>query len=223
MKSYIIPICLFFITSSYSAQQLSIGELSRNAKFIKSIDELNNGKTKIKYTDIKGSPFYKKEFSQARAEESQVIFGARYNSFLDTIEIQSGLDIYEVDKEKPLKNIYFIYTNENLISVPNSGYFFEVVKGKYKLLRKEKTEFFPETPSNNPIIPSTPARFDALKPTYYILTESGDLVKIGKEESIIVNSLDADKREGVKSFIKSNKIKLHKEEDLKKLVTFLNQ
>ena len=62
MKTILRSIFLLFSIAFLNAQQISLGEISRTAKFGKLIDEINNGTTKIKYSDIKGIPYYYPEF-----------------------------------------------------------------------------------------------------------------------------------------------------------------
>ncbi|MBO6200047.1 MAG: hypothetical protein J6N74_00315 [Chryseobacterium sp.] len=225
MKTIFIAAGLFFGITSLKAQQI---DLNRNANFNKSMDEISNGQKKIKYSDIQGTPYYYVNFIPARVGDTSGIIPIRYNPFLDTIEIMdnnSG-NVYELPKEEAYPKFTFQNTNERLVLVNTnneySGYFFELVGGKNRLLKKISTKFKDEIPAPNSLVSAIPAKFEVQKPIYFIKTDE-KVVKATKKADDLLNALPADKKEATKDFIKTNKIKLNEELDLIKLVTFLNK
>ncbi|WP_379967977.1 hypothetical protein [Epilithonimonas sp. UC225_85] len=228
MKTIIITASLFFSGIFLQAQQISVTEMARTARFSKIIDEVNNGPKKLKYSDIQGTPYFYANFVPARVGDTSGIIPIRYSPFLDTVEIMDNNtgNVYELPKEEAYPKFTFQTTNEKLVLANTnneySGYFFELVGGKNRLLRKNITKFKEEIPAPNSLLPSTPARFEVLKPIYFIKTEDG-VVKITKKADDLLNALPADKKDTVKDFIKTNKIKLNEEPDLIKLVNFLNK
>lgn len=228
MKKTIITISLLLLGIFSDAQQLSIFESSRIAYLNKTIDEINNGPKKIKYSDIQGTPYYYAKFISARIGDTSGIISIRYNPFMDKIEIldSNTNDVYELPKESNYPKFTFLTTQEKLVLVNTnnefSGYFFELATGKYRLLRKNITKFKPEIPAPNSLLTSTPAKFEVLKPIYFIKTDDS-VIKVTKRADDLLNALPADKKEDAKDFIKTNKIKLNEELDLIKLVTFLNK
>ena len=228
MKTTIITASLFFGGIFLNAQQVSIFESSRMAYLNKTIDEINNGPKKIKYTDIQGSPYYFANFVSAKIGDTSGLIPIRYNPFLDRVEIldnNSG-SVYELPKESNYPKFTFVNTQEKLVLVNTnneySGYFFELVGGKNRLLRKNITKFKEEIPAPNSLLPSTPAKFETLKPIYFIKTDD-NIIKVTKKADDLLNALPSDKKDATKDFIKANKIKLNEELDLIKLVTFLNK
>ena len=225
MKTIFIAAGLFFGITSLKAQQI---DLNRNANFNKSMDEISNGQKKIKYSDIQGTPYYYVNFIPARVGDTSGIIPIRYNPFLDTIEIMdnnSG-NVYELPKEEAYPKFTFQNTNERLVLVNTnneySGYIFELVGGKNRLLKKISTKFKDEIPAPNSLVSAIPAKFEVQKPIYFIKTDE-KVVKATKKADDLLNALPADKKEATKDFIKTNKIKLNEELDLIKLVTFLNK
>lgn len=225
MKKIIFAVFLFVSGVFLLAQQISVGELSRTAKFSKVIDEINNGKQKIKYSDIQGIPYYTANFVPAKVGDTPNTVSIRYNTFLDAIEVLGGADVYEIPREESYPKFTFETTKEKLVLVKTGdefeGYFFELVTGKHRLLKKVITKFVDAIPAPNSLIPGTSARFDTEKPIYFIKSED-KFIRLTKKTDDLLNALPADKKDAVKDFMKTNKTKLNQETDLIKLVNFLN-
>lgn len=225
MKIIYSLILLATINITLNAQLSIVTDAARVARFNKMIDEVNNGKTKIKYSDISGIPYYSAGFLRAKVGDTPSYVPIRYNTFLDAIEIMADNTVYEIPREESYPKFTFEGTKEKLILVNSgdeyAGYFFEIEAGKNKLLKKIVTKYFDPIPSNNPMITGSPARFETLKPLYFIKTETG-LVKIPKNAKDLAASFP-DKKDAVNDFIKTNKTKMNNEADLIKLTQFLNK
>ena len=223
MKTIIITANLLFIGTFLQAQQI---DLARNSQFVKSMDQINNGKTVLKYSDIQGNPFYKKGFSEAKIGDTGTILPVRYNLYKDSFELLNNNDIYSLPKESSFSKFIFTDTNEKFILENDNngfaGYFLVLADGKNKLLKKIAVKFSPEVPAPNTMVSGIPAKFENQKPVYFIKTED-NLIKLTKKSDDLINALQADRKESVKDFIKTNKIKLAEESDLIKLVNFLNK
>jgi len=225
MKKLIITASIFLSGIYLQAQQI---DLARNAQFTKSMDEINNGPKKIKYSDIQGTPYYYPNFIPAKLGDTSGTIPIRYSPFLDSVEIMDNKtgNVYVIPEEEAYPKFTFETTKEKLVLVNTnneySGYFFEIVGGKNRLLKKVITKFKDETPPPNTLVPGIPAKFEVQKPIYFIKSDEG-LVKVSKKTDDLLNALPADKKDAAKDFIKTNKIKLNEELDLVKLVTFLNK
>lgn len=210
---------------SLNAQQTSVGDAARVARFNKLIEEVNNGKEKIKYSDINGIPYYSAGFVRAKVGDTSSYVPVRYNTFLDTVEILADNNVYEIPREESYPKFTFEGTNEKLVLVNShddyAGYFFEIASGKNRLLKKITTKFHDAVPAPNSMISGTPAKFETLKPIYFIKTENA-LVKIPKNTKDLATSFP-DKKDALNDFLKTNKIKLNNEADLIKLTQFLNK
>ncbi|WP_028120993.1 hypothetical protein [Epilithonimonas tenax] len=228
MKTIIITASLLFNGIFLQAQQISVSDLARTARFNKIIDEVNNGPKKLKYSEIQGTPYYFANFVPARVGDTSGIIPIRYSPFLDSVEILDSNtgNVYELPKEAAYPKFTFETTHEKLVLINThneySGYFFELVGGKNKLLKKVITTFKNETPPPNTLVPGIPAKFEIQRPIYFIKTEDS-VIKLSKKADDLLNALPADKKDATKDFIKTNKIKLNEELDLIKLVTFLNK
>lgn len=222
MRIFFSFITLVGALISIQAQQISTREISSNIRFNKQIDEFNNGTEKIKYADIKGIPYYKPQFINAKIGETGTSAPIRYNSFLDTVEIVNKEDVYQLPKDESNPSFTFETTKEKLVFVKTediySGYFFELNEGKYRVLKKVITKYQPATPSSNPIIAGIPAIFIPQKPIYFIKGENS-FIKINNSRELAENFPE----KKISEFISKNNIKLSREADLIKLGNFLNQ
>ena len=137
--SFIVTALTFF---SLEAQQLSPGGNSWVANFKKASDEVNNQEEKLKYSEIKGTPYYNPDFESAKFDDTPTVAPIRYNTFLDVVEILIDNNIYEIPREATPKKFTFTKTNERLIVLDThdeyAGYFFEIADGKYKILKKRR-------------------------------------------------------------------------------------
>ncbi|WP_312767340.1 hypothetical protein [Epilithonimonas sp.] len=222
MKTIIITTSLLLSGLFLNAQQI---DLARNAQFVKSMDEINNGKGVLKYSDIQGNPFYKKGFSEAKIGDTGSTLPVRYNLYKDVFELLNNNDIYTLPKESSFSKFVFASTNEKFILTNDdegfAGYFQVLVDGKNKLLKKMAVKFSPEVPAQNTLVAGIPAKFENQRPIYFIKTED-NIIKITKKSEDLLNALPADKKETAKDFIKTKKIKFNQELDLIALANFLN-
>lgn len=221
----LVAVFAFCIASALQAQQISVSEIARNARWSKQIDEVNNGKQKIKYSDIQGIPYYNANFEPARVGDTSASVPIRYNSFLDTVEILVNTDVYEIPREESYPKFIYEKSGAKLVLVNThdelAGYFFELAPGKNRLLKKVTTKFHDAVPAPNSMIPGTPAHFEALKPAYFIKTEDA-MIRIPKNVKDLPAVFTGRETE-VAHFIKTNKIKVTSEPDLIKLNNFLNK
>jgi len=179
----------------------------------------------LNYDEISGSPYLTKDFSLAKVGDNYEKAPVRYNSYRDDIEFQKDGKTLVLPKEAQLSRIEIFSPKQTLVLLEThddlDGYFFELVNGKNSLYKKVKTKFIDVVPAANSFTTEKPANFRTQEPVYYIKTEKG-FIKKPKNVSDITDQL-ADKKSAIESFVKSNKIKFSKEEDLIKLVNFLNQ
>ncbi|WP_027383499.1 hypothetical protein [Epilithonimonas caeni] len=223
MKTIFITASLLLGGTFLQAQQI---DLARNAHFVKSMDEINSGKSVLKYSDIQGNPFYKNGFSEARIGDTGTTLPVRYNMYKDAFEVRNDSDIYAIPKENTFSKFVFVATNEKFILANDdegfAGYFLVLTEGKNKLLKKIAVKFSPEVPAPNTLIPGTPAKFENQKPVYYIKTDE-NIIKLTKKSEDLLSALPSDKKDAVKDFIKTKKIKFNQELDLIALANFLNK
>lgn len=225
MKAFLIFTFAFFGFVVSEAQTVSLGEISRRARFDQQIDELNNGKTKIDYSSIHGIPYYYPQFINAKIGDTKTTAPIRYNSFLDTVELVNKENVYQLPRDESSPKFTFETTKEKLVFVKTediySGYFIELTSGKYRILKKIITKYLPATPAQNSLIAGTEAMFTLQKPLYFLKTDEAffKIERNGKE----VEKHFPERAKAIAEFIDKNNLKLNEEEDLQKLGNFLNQ
>lgn len=218
MRKSVAALMLFSMTAVLSAQRIDLGEISRFNKFM---DQVNFGSGGLlTYGQISGSPFYNANFTSGKVDGHTDWVPLRYNIFKDEVEVLNGTDVYVMPKQSTLSRFVFKDSHDVLV-LADSGYFFELVNGKNKLLKKEKAVFVDEVKAANTYTAGTPPRFNRQKPQYFIKNDT-DFIDVSKNEKNILNFFP-DKKADVADFIKKNKIKLNPEADLIKLVQFLNK
>jgi len=224
-----ITVILSILSVVVSAQQTTAFSYNGGLFADRSMYQVSstNAKRNLTYEEIQGSPYYDKNFSLAKfiIPENVETAPARYNIYLDEVEFIKDDKTYALPPDSPFKKIEFTNTGETLIKLNNgdelSGYFFEVINGKYSLYKKIKIKFNDFVPAPNSYAVDKPANFHRFAPFFYIKTDKG-FIKKPKNQKEIIEQIP-DKKEVLSAFFKENKIKFNNEEDLKKLVTFLNQ
>ncbi|AZB19458.1 hypothetical protein EG352_17585 [Chryseobacterium indologenes] len=183
------------------------------------------GARTIAYSDIQGDPYFKKDFTPTRFQGVTEPAPARYNTYLDEIEFKKKDDkVYVLPKSDTFPKLTFLDSKDTLVRLDTgddlSGYFFEIVRGEYGLYKKIKTTFLNGEKADNAYSNNTPPSFKNLNPIYYIKTPDG-FIKNPKNSKECMDGLPG-KKEQLEGFFKSNKIKFNKQDDLIKLVNFLN-
>lgn len=208
--------------ASYSST-LSVNDLG-GGQAVFNVKSENTGRS-LKYTEILGSPYLDKKFRDATVAKDYEKTVIRYNSYQDEIEFQKDGEPLVLPKEENFYRIEFSSPKETMVFLDTrddlKGYFFELLNGKVSLYKKRKTKFIDAVPADNSYASDRAASFKLLEPIFYIKTETGYLKKPKNQKEIIAHF--PDKKDALTAFFKENKIRFDKEEDLKKLVTFLNQ
>lgn len=216
---FILPFLYISAQSTYS--YLGEGVPKDNTYF-----GTRGSNAKLSYADIQGSPYYDINFSSAKFISGNTETAlARYNSYSDEIEFQKDNKTFSLPPTSTFTRIEFTDTEDKLVKIDTnddlSGYFFELVNGNISLYKKIKTKFVSAVPASSSYSSDKPASFKTLAPVYYIKTDKG-FIKNPKNQKDITEQIP-EKKEAIETFVKSNKIKFNKEEDLIKLVNFLNQ
>lgn len=185
---------------------------------------VKSGEKTLKYEDIQGSPFIDKTFYNANVAENYEKVPVRYNNYKDEIEFQKDGKIQVLPRDSKFSKIEIISPKKTFMLLNTgddlSGYFMEVLKGENSLYKKNKIKFIDVVPAASSYATEKPASFKILDPIYYIKTINGFIKKPKNQKSII--EYFPDKKTQLESFFKTNKIKFDKEEDMIKLVNFLN-
>ncbi|SDQ31849.1 hypothetical protein SAMN05421664_1118 [Chryseobacterium soldanellicola] len=222
MKKTILAILSVISFSSYAQNTVRVNEGAHQVFY--NVNSKGAGRA-LTYDEITGSPYVTKDFKVAKVADDYEKVPVRYNSYKDEIEFQKDGTTMVLPNEPKFSRIEILSPKQTLVWADTGddmkGYFFELAGGKNALYKKVKTRFNDLVPAANSYSQEKPASFSNAEPVYYIKTEKG-FIKKPKSVKDITEQFP-DKKEAIETFVKSNKIKFGKEEDLIKLVNFLNQ
>lgn len=209
------------VTTSYDL----LDRLLASATVSNSVNS-SSGKS-LRYEEISGSPYSDPIFKNAEISKIYHNVLVRYNYFKDEIEFKNDKtgEIMIIPKDDKFKTIEILSPKQKIVLLnlngEQYGYYYELVYGNYSLYKKTKVNFIDAKPATNPYRSDQPASFSKPLTSYYIVNGNKS-IKNPKNQKDLIQQMP-DKKEVLTSFFKENKIKFDKEEDMKKLVIFLNQ
>lgn len=179
-----------------------------------------------KKSDVQGSKYINENYILAKIDDSVKDFPLRYNAFDNEFEYRENIS-NTIKLDKIYNKIVFV-TGQTFILTPYKDLsgnikqeYIELIQASGNTLYKSNRIKFIEAkePVNG---------YDTAKPAKYVISEPSYIIKYKDqyfEISKKVKDLETmfpEKATDLKSFIKTNKIKLDKEESLIKLAQYLN-
>jgi len=226
MKTYrICIIVLLTISSRMMIAQLpySLKQTPNPFQTDYNFDKKYRSEKTQEYKDIEGSPYLNDEFlNGAFYMNDTVAFKVpiRYNLYTDQMEYQSEGVNYVVGSPQTLSRIVLGGSEYYYLPAIGKGGYFEMLEtGKCKLLQKKRVEFKPSEGAK-PIVGLTPAKFVRLSDDFYLVKNQNQPVKIVNLKSVI-EALQ-DQKTKIEDFIKLEKIRNTKKENLIKIVKYYN-
>lgn len=173
--------------------------------------------------NIEGSPYILDDFQEASVTGYKGIYFIRYNAYFEEMEIRLGGQI----KKMPTANIGTIKlksskTYQPLAFQPNKTGFAVLLwsdKNDNALYLRELVKFKKATLARSGFDKNQPAKYERAKGLYYIKM-AGEKVKQLPFKKKKFFSIFGEKRKEVEAFVKSRKLRIDKEEDLKKIMAF---
>ena len=186
-------------------------------------------------TKIEGSPYVIDEFTPAQISIlGNKIYPVKYNAFHDEIAVltedKSVYSLRKNSKNKIIvtyinpKKVYQIFKYFDDTNNEGSGFFIELTSKNVnvKLLKKERIIFIGDKKSISSYAESEPAKYKRIKDKYFIKINSESAISLPKNKKEIAK-LFPENQKVVLDFIRDETIKFKKEEDLIRLIIFLNQ
>jgi len=189
-----------------------------------------------------GSAYLNESFSPIIIKTDQdatIKVNGRYNAYNGDIEIVKppssrplALDITDTNYEITFTNsgkIYKSYTYINENEKKESGFFVVTYRSNktMSLYKKEKINFIPAIIAGaSSYNGSQDAKFKRISDKYYYLKKdntTNTLISFPKKKKELIKILSLETNKDISSFIKQNRIKLSKEKDIIKLLTYLNE
>ena len=236
MKGIILFFTFFVISLACFAQDLKTVEVPRGVQ--RQSMQIVDGITTHNYTSgsrvpVNGNPFFKKEFSPGILE---LVDGSksdeiplRYNIATDAFEVIQNVDTLSLNQPYKLKQI--VYDNRIFIFNPSlrtkaerkfNGFFEVLVDDDLSLYKKRNKDMVYDSFTTN-------YQGGSGTKEYYYVDKISYVGKFADKSGFLINSkksileqVDSSKKSLVKSFIKKNKIKFKSEEDIVKLVQYIN-
>lgn len=229
MKNLLIAAaCILFSTMFSSAQ--SIYQLGESLDFLRS-HKMHTGdlQNMLTESDINGSPYLNDEFIIGTifttTEMQFQDIPLRYNIYSGKLEFKTpenevlALAAPEIVKRAEFGEFKLSYITYSLSKKIKRGFFEELVNGKVSLFTK--AEILYQKPTKPAAYKDAePAKFIERPNLYFLKVEKESAKKIDNKKGLI--EMFPDNREQVATFIKKNKIKVNKEDQLIELVTYYN-
>lgn len=232
MKTYSFTLVLLFLASAVSSQNVIDNNNAQD--FLKALTGgQSNTLTQFdnRYVEIKGSPFVSKDWTEGSIivnKNNQVVKGIfiMYNAYDNELWVK-------VDEKKTIlldnSTIKGFVINDNDIKrvfvkddiKKYKATFFEVIcDGKVSVLKKPHVNLFKsDTKSGYQMEKSN---FFKASPKYFIKKGKGEFQLLKRKSYALSKKFPKLKRK-MKKYIKKEKIKLNKDEDLKKLMKWINE
>ncbi|SDR67191.1 hypothetical protein SAMN04515667_0186 [Formosa sp. Hel1_31_208] len=181
----------------------------------------------------KGSPYLVEDFSPAKISiGNNMIYNVRYNAFNDEFEVKIDEDnIQSLNKDVDKLTITMINGNETFGAINytdektglNRGYFLFLTpeNNTSKLYIKKAKKYIEAKPAVTGYDKDKPAEFRNVNDTYFISVNNGYAMELPRKKKELANLVPGKSKE-ILNFIKTNKIKTSNQQDLIKLVNFMN-
>ncbi|MFC5047258.1 hypothetical protein ACFSTE_07955 [Aquimarina hainanensis] len=182
----------------------------------------------IDLSTTKGSPYEHDSFSLGtiihKATSQKIKAFLRYNAYSDEIELKEDLKSTKINSVTKNENIY--------ISLNDKEYHFKdftTEKGKAEsgyltkkndLYSRLQKDYIPVKKATTPFYSDTPAQFKDVKS--YFLEVNGKTKEITLNKNKIAAIFPSTHKKTLTDFIKKEKLKFKKEDDIVKLITFYN-
>ncbi|EDP97156.1 hypothetical protein U8527_02375 [Kordia algicida OT-1] len=230
-----LSIVVILFTTEINAQGIDFSEQRNIYPFLynNTVDELSHTGDEKQQTfekavaEASGSSYYDEEFRKATISGSDYIFNVRYNAFLDEMEITHENEIVYLNKKYDNRLITLAETNmtykvlreQDENKKITSGYFIALQTNEsVALYRKDRKKYVRSTRP----LSKEKAKFQNARRYFYVeINNSGMAIKLPNNKKELA-ALFPDKEAEILTFIKQERLKLRKEEDLKMLVTYIN-
>jgi len=189
------------------------------------------GITEDEFNQAEGSPFLDKEFKPGTIVSGEEVSKAylRYNIFFEEIEIAQdpgSKDISSLKKEVGTKAIFdnkvFTYL---LLDTGNNqnGVYFQILStgSQFDLYMKSNVRYIAPYYGSTSIDKDRPGKFEVSN-KFFLVSKNYKFITIPKNHRNLLKLVSHKKKE-VKDFLKKNRIKLDKEEDVLKFVDYYNR
>lgn len=223
-KVFTLAIVFQIIVQIASAQDYMGGGIDKYMDYARIDKSMTKPAT---YSDVQGSPFLYKDFisGELKLNNGTTYKGSlRYDIYGDQIEFKtSDGEIYAVKNPETIqmailgdqKFNYFESGEFNNVK----GYYEVLVIGNYSLFEKYQV-ILKDPETARPYVEAKPAKFLEQDSKFLIMNTDGQFIEINNKKDLLLGNGDQKK---IEQFLKENKTKPSKKEDLIRFVEFLNK
>lgn len=221
------------MASGYYATVSPMSDRAAAEEYINGIKTVYYGQSGPQQVD--GSPFLSDNFLPGEIgfidSAKLVDITLRYNIYMDQMQVIFNNDTLSVQPSYLLKYIrladqYFIFSliYDKSTRKFSKGYFEILADGEYKLLKQYKRPLLYDSYATNYNSGGGTKRyfFGSETALYYKKGEEA-AIKIGRTEKQVVKIFPPEKQEKITQFIEEKELQVRKQEDLIKLLNFLNE
>jgi hypothetical protein len=228
-----IAFSLLFSASIFAQIDGSPRQYESTSQLFQNLRKVINSKEKdpyeIDWDNVKGSPYMDQNYKLGQFFVDKKSYGnvmMRFNTYTDEIELMP-IDGEEVGALMKIDNSRLTFENKTLKLLSykdedgnvQKGYFLVLnTSHNVKLLLKKKCVFSPNEKALTANQADRAAKFTQYD-YFYILKEGTPIMVSPKKKDIV--KLFPDKKNEIKGYIKSERLKLKKQEDFAKLVDYI--
>lgn len=219
-------IFLFFLLIPFLSGAQSVMYLNLD-EFYKQFNTYEYGKKIGGESVVRGSPYEKEEFTPgivvAKSGKHYIGIPMRYNIYSDEIEYKfRERGVFAFGQPELLDSVYigrekFVYGQYNAGNRTIRGYFRVLTEKSPPLLQKMNVTIKPAE-SAQAYKDYVPPGFERARDDFYVNSSPGELIRINDKKDL--STLPGDHLSDIAQFIKSNRIKFTKPDDMVKLMEF---
>ena len=182
------------------------------------------------YEEYDGSIYLQNKFVESSIidETSSGTYDSelRYNIYTDAVEYKENSELFELSKNPKIQarigEDYFYYCQfKTQRGVDREGYYILVeLHDQYRIYKRYEVKI--KDPVKMDVYNGTPEPGSIRKKVNYFLEENDIIVELPLDKKEILTTAFSDKSDELKQYIKKEKIRLKKEEDLVRLVAKYN-
>lgn len=223
---FALLVCYSFGQADLKVQTNEIAQVNDMENLMRSLSYSSNRSEELNVMDVEGSAYLDEEFKEGNVILTTGVsyrgIPLRYNVYNDLIEFRNrNGEVYNINNPEGIKELTIGDAKFVYITTDKYGKIFAdvVTEGKVNLLKQYRMTLLPAKPAETHRKAQAP-RFENLPPRFLVQYETGtsqsfknkkELLKLLNSESSKVNEL-----------IRTKKLSVHREADLKQIISFYN-
>ena len=182
--------------------------------------------------NVMGTPYINEDYQQVRINGTDnKIYSGRYNAYINEMEIlvAAGRDPIALDISNNDYEVFFLQENklyktfnfESDRGITKRGFLVVISEENDIMVLKEETiKYYDKVAASSSYDQDKPAKFRREDDNYYIKLRSGRVVYLPSKDKDIAKAFPEHSKE-IMAFVKKNKLKTKREEDLIKVANFI--